>query len=71
MMKNELKNNLYEDIKEILNDSRKNIVNNINNELIISYWKIGEIIIKYEQNESIRAEYGKATLLEMSKKLTK
>ena len=71
MMKNELKNNLYEEIKEILNDSRKNIVNNINNELIISYWKIGEIIIKYEQNESIRAEYGKATLLEMSKKLTK
>lgn len=27
-----------------------------NSELIASYWKIGEIIVRYEQNDSIRAE---------------
>ncbi|MGN1344137.1 MAG: DUF1016 N-terminal domain-containing protein [Traorella sp.] len=34
-------------------------------------WKIGEIIVKYEQNNNIRAAYGKATLKEISKVLTK
>lgn len=70
-MNNEIKANIYNEIKEILNNSRNNIVITINNELIFSYWKIGEIIVKYEQNENIRAEYGKSTLLEMSKELTK
>ena len=70
-MKDVLRNNIYQEIKEILNNSRSNIVSTINNEIIVSYWKIGKIIVKYEQNENIRAEYGKSTLLEMSKELTK
>lgn len=37
----------------------------------MSYWKIGEIIIRYEQNDSIRAEYGEKTLKQLSKELTK
>ncbi len=38
--------------------------------MIISYWKIGEIIVRYEQNESIRAAYGEQTLKQLSKVLT-
>lgn len=43
----------------------------INSELLMSYWKIGEIIIRYEQNDSIRAEYGDETLKQLSKELKK
>ena len=38
--------------------------------MIISYWRIGEIIVRYEQNESIRAAYGEQTLKQLSKALT-
>ena len=33
-------------------------------------WKIGETIIKYEQNDQVRAAYGEKTLLQLSKELT-
>ena len=42
----------------------------MNNELIVAYWKIGEIIVRYEQNDSIRAAYGERTLKQLSKALT-
>ncbi|MFI3307292.1 MAG: PDDEXK nuclease domain-containing protein [Mycoplasmatota bacterium] len=71
MNKLNLQSNLFNEIKSILDKSKNKIVATINNELIVSYWKIGEIIVKYEQNECIRAEYGKSTLLEISKVLTK
>ena len=52
---------LINEIKNILDTARSNIAKEVNNELIISYWKIGEIIVRYEQNESIRATYGEQT----------
>lgn len=33
-------------------------------------WKIGEIIVRYEQNDQIRAVYGEKTLKQLSKTLT-
>ena len=38
--------------------------------ILMSYWKIGEIIIRYEQDNGIRAAYGEQTLKQMSKALT-
>ena len=35
-----------------------------------TYWKLGEIIVRYEQNGDIRAEYGNQTLKKLSKELT-
>ncbi len=61
---------LINEIKNILDTARSNIAKEVNNELIISYWKIGEIIVRYEQNESIRATYGEQTLKQLSKALT-
>lgn len=43
----------------------------VNQELLQTYWKIGEIIVRYEQNDQIRAAYGEKTLLQFSKVLTK
>ena len=61
---------LINEIKYILDTARNNVAREVNNELIISYWKIGEIIVRYEQNASIRAAYGEQTLKQLSKALT-
>lgn len=50
--------------------ARRNVAREVNSELLISYWKIGEIIVRYEQNENIRASYGEQTLKQLSKALT-
>ena len=59
------------EIKELLNTSRNTVAMQVNSELLATYWKIGEIIVKYEQNEHIRATYGEKTLVQLSKSLTK
>lgn len=58
------------EIKNLINQSRKTVATQVNQELLATYWKIGEIIVKYEQNEQIRAVYGEKTLKHLSKKLT-
>ncbi|WP_310603068.1 PDDEXK nuclease domain-containing protein [Anaerosporobacter sp.] len=69
-MSNEIMNPLVSEIRDILDTARKKVAREVNNELIASYWKIGEIIVRYEQNDSIRAEYGEQTLKQLSKALT-
>lgn len=69
-MDNQLMHPVINEIKNILDTARNNVAREVNNELIISYWKIGEIIVRYEQNESIRAAYGEQTLKQLSKALT-
>ena len=59
------------EIRALLETSRKNIAQQVNQELLSTYWKIGEVIVRYEQNDSVRAAYGEKTLLQLSKALTK
>lgn len=59
-----------DEIRNLLSQSRQNVAVQVNQELISTYWKIGEIIVRYEQNEQIRAAYGERTLLALSKELT-
>ena len=61
---------IYE-IRELLNQSRQNVALQVNQELLSIYWKVGEIIVRYEQNDQIRAAYGAGTLKQMAKVLTK
>ena len=62
---------VYLQIKELMENARKQVSVKINNILVQTYWKIGKIIIEDEQENSERAEYGKKLLKELSKKLTK
>ena len=62
---------VYLQIKELMENARKQISVKINNILVQTYWEIGKIIIEDEQENSERAEYGKKLLKELSKKLTK
>lgn len=61
---------VYLQIKELMENARKQISVKINNILVQTYWEIGKIIIEDEQENSERAEYGKKLLKELSKKLT-
>ncbi len=58
------------EIKTLLENSRANVVRQINSELISTYWHIGEIIVRFEQNDKVRAGYGEYTLKSLSKELT-
>lgn len=69
-MDNQLMNPFISDVKSILDIARSNIAREVNNELTVAYWKIGEVIVHYEQNDSIRAAYGEQTLKQLSKALT-
>lgn len=68
---NDYTKSVISEIKELLYKSRSVVAIQVNNELLATYWKIGEIIVKYEQNEHIRAAYGEKTLIQLSKNLTK
>ena len=61
---------LDEEIKSVLNAARSNVAQQVNNELLSTYWHIGRIIAEYEQTVPERADYGKQTLKELSKALT-
>lgn len=69
-MNNQLVNSIVLDIRNIMDNAQKNVAQKVNNELVVAYWKIGKIIVRYEQNDSIRAVYGKQTLKQLSKTLT-
>lgn len=58
------------EIKKLLENARANVAQQVNTELLNTYWQIGRIIVEYEQRNELRAEYGKQTLKELSKILT-
>ena len=62
--------NLYSEIKETLLASRDQAYNAVNFAMVQAYWQIGRIIVEHEQNGSIRAEYGKYVLQQLSERLT-
>lgn len=60
---------IYSEIKETLLQSRDHAYTAVNFAIVQAYWQIGRIIVEHEQNGSLRAEYGKAVLQEISEKL--
>ncbi|MBQ7062934.1 MAG: hypothetical protein IJM88_06575 [Bacteroidales bacterium] len=43
----------------------------VNTQLITTYWHIGKLIVEHKQRSKHRAEYGKQTLQEVSRQLTR
>ena len=64
-------NMVYLQIKELMENARKQVSIKVNNILVQTYWKIGKIIIEDEQENSERAEYGKRLLKRIVKKIDK
>lgn len=61
---------LFKKISHLLTNARSSIVKNINTTMVVTYYKIGQIIVEEEQNGSYRAKYGKSILKNLSEKLT-
>ena len=72
-MENQLtpNNSMILEIRELLENARKNVAQQVNTQLLTTYRNIGRIIVEYEQQNQIRADYGKQTLRELSKELTR
>ena len=41
--------NIINEIKQIISKARVNVAKQVNNELLLTYWNIGKIIVEYEQ----------------------
>ena len=72
-MDNELiiQQEMISQIREIMINARQNVAVQVNNEQLLAYWNIGRVIVEHEQANDKRAEYGKSTLKQISKQLTK
>lgn len=62
--------NLYKNISDILNSSRKNVLRTINQTMVRTYFEIGKMIVEEEQKGESRAAYGKELLKGVSERLT-
>ena len=68
--KNEIINNMYNEISDIITKNKNKMIYQINNTLVVTNYMIGKVIVENEQNGNIHAEYGKEVLNKLSKKLT-
>lgn len=63
-------NNLYEVVRDILQNARQTIAHSVNSTLVRAYWQVGRHIVEYEQGGAEHAQYGQSTLKQLSAKLT-
>lgn len=61
---------MINEIRELILGARKHVAVQVNTELLSTYWNVGRIIVEHEQESRERADYGKHTLKQLSKKLT-
>jgi DUF1016 N-terminal domain len=61
---------LYANIAALLQAARQTVAQTVTQTMVHTYYEIGRTIIEDEQNGASRAEYGKQTLKNLSKKLT-
>lgn len=67
---NIINNQIVDDIRNLLINSRIQIQQSVNSVMVQTYWHIGRIIVEDEQNGELRAEYGKKQLELISISLT-
>ncbi|GEM55442.1 hypothetical protein B0A58_08475 [Flavobacterium branchiophilum NBRC 15030 = ATCC 35035] len=61
---------LFQSVKEIIQESRQRVYRMVNAALLETYWKIGQLIVEDEQQGNSKAVYGKATLKNLANELT-
>ncbi|HUH45837.1 MAG TPA: PDDEXK nuclease domain-containing protein [Arenibacter sp.] len=62
--------NLLESIKNIVLSARTNVYQKVNQELILTYWRIGKEIIETERKNNIDNQTSRQIILDLSKQLT-
>ena len=61
---------LFAEIREVLVTARRTAYKSVNFAMVTAYWNVGRLIVEDEQQGNTRAEYGKAILADLSKRLT-
>ncbi|BDU40838.1 PDDEXK nuclease domain-containing protein [Vibrio nigripulchritudo] len=61
---------LLANIRQLLNQGRKQVAVAVNTAMVQTYWEIGRLIVEDEQQGQARAEYGKQVLKHLSASLT-
>lgn len=62
-------NPLYDNIRQLLLNSRKRVVQQVNQTMTMTYFEIGRMIIEHEQEGKERATYAKKTIKNLSERL--
>ena len=73
-MSNELTqniDNLYQRVREIIDNARNKVYRTANIEMLQAYWNAGRLIVDEEQNGNDRATYGSFLISNLSGKLTR
>ena len=71
-MSNDLQNKvIFQQVVELLQNARQQVLRTVNSTMTITYFEIGRIIVEEEQNGKDRAEYGKQLLKGLSQQLSK
>ncbi len=55
---------------ELVQTSRQFVVKQTNSVMVFTYFHIGRLIVQHEQKGKVKAEYGKATIIRLSKRLS-
>jgi uncharacterized protein DUF1016 len=63
-------NLLFKEIKNLLQNARKTVVQTVNTTMTQTYFEIGKVIVEHEQKGKEKAEYGAETLKNLSNQLT-
>ena len=66
---NEGYDSLLQQIGDAYQQAKQSVITAINTEMLTAYWHIGKHIVEYEQGGKLKADYGKALLVELSKDL--
>ncbi len=69
-MSNIINNQMIEEIRTLLINSRLQLQQSVNSVMVQTYWNIGKIIVEDEQDGQERAAYGKKQLEQISNTLT-
>lgn len=64
------KNHLLNQAVLLVHAARQIVVKQTNSVMVFTYFHIGKLIVEFEQAGKSKAEYGKATITALSKKLT-
>lgn len=60
---------MFNRIVDILEEARSHVARTVNSTMVVAYWLIGREIIEEEQKGRKRADYGKALLQDLSRRL--
>lgn len=69
-MPTNITSDLFFQIKNLITNSRQQLVRAVNSTMVLTYFQIGKIIVEDEQKGNLKAKYGERTLKELSTKLT-